>query len=99
MKTLHDLAKLHGFTLAIDPKPYDRPDALGSTGWVRDAMAQLCKDKVIAAQVIDSSSVYAITHEMAHGIVGFDDGEKVVLIEQASILSRWVEELMKDREP
>jgi len=93
--TLFDLVKHEGYTLIIDPSPQERPDAIGNTGWKRMASAQLCQNKQIAVTEGMQNATYCISHEIAHGKYGFDD-EKVVCIEQASILAGWVELLMKN---
>jgi hypothetical protein len=41
---------------------------------------------------------YQVSHELAHGIIGFCD-EKDVLLEQASILARWVDILTQESKP
>jgi hypothetical protein len=91
--TLFDLAKKEGYTLVIDPNPQGRPDALGNTGWQRVASAQLCKGNIIAVTEDLPNATYCISHEIAHGKVGFNE-EKQVLCEQASILAGWVKTLL-----
>lgn len=91
--TLFDLAKREGYTLVIDPDPQGRADALGDTGWKRVASAQLCKDKIIAITEELPNATYCISHEIAHGKVGFNE-EKEVLCEQASILAGWAQALL-----
>ena len=90
---LADLCKLYGFTLVIDPDPQGRPDALGDTSQDRLFKAQLCAGKVIAVQEDNPDATYCVSHEIAHGIVGFID-EKSVMVEQANILARWARSLV-----
>lgn len=88
------LCKLYNYELVEDPAPDKRKDGLGRVG-LQDEV-QLCAGRVIAVgpKVHIESMVYGISHELAHGIVGFCD-EKDVLLEQTSILSRWVTKLLE----
>lgn len=92
---LADLCKLYNYTLVEDPAPHLRDDVLGAPG-LQDEV-QLCKNRVIAVgpAVHKESMVYGVSHELAHGIVGFCD-EKDVLLEQAYILARWSSALLKE---
>lgn len=94
---LHDLCGLYRYELVIDPEPHLRDDALGDSTQDRLGRAQLCKNRVIAITGDSIQSTYCISHELAHGLVGFCD-EKAVLAEQANILARWVAALLKDIE-
>lgn len=91
--TLADLCQRYGYTLVIDPDPQGRPDALGDTSQDRIGKAQLCRNKQIALQADEPNATYCVSHELAHGRVGFAD-EKAVLAEQANILADWVRFLM-----
>lgn len=93
---LQRLCKLYGYDLIRDPAACERPDILGKAG-LQDEV-QLCRGRVIAAgpEVDMECLVYGVSHELAHGVVGFCD-EKDVLYEQANILARWVNELTKEK--
>jgi hypothetical protein len=95
MTDLARLCKLYGYTLIIDPDPQDRPDALGDTFQDRIGKAQLCRNKQIAVQEDHPNATYCVSHELAHGLIGFCD-EKAVLAEQANILACWAATLMKE---
>lgn len=98
IEQLRKLCKLHGFELVEDPNPHERPDALGTAGL--QCEAQLCEGRIIAVgpEVYKNAMTYQVSHELAHGIVGFCD-EKAVLLEQASILAQWVDILTKEKAP
>ena len=95
IEKLRELCKIYGFKLVEDPAPHERTDALGMQGL--QCEAQLCEGKVIAVgpEMYRNAMAYQVSHELAHGIVGFCD-EKDVLLEQASILSRWLDILTKE---
>jgi hypothetical protein len=92
---LRELCKLYGYELVYDVSPHTRSDALGTPGL--QCEAQLCENRRIAIgpDVYKHTMAYQVSHELAHGIVGFCD-EKSVLLEQASILARWVDILTKE---
>lgn len=93
---LDRLCRLYGYRLVVDPDPQARPDALGDTSQDRIGKAQLCRNKQIAIQSVDQkSAVYCVSHELAHGRIGFCD-EKDVLAEQAYILAAWVAQLLAE---
>ncbi len=95
VEKLRELCRLYKHELIEDPAPHERPDALGIPGV--QCEAQLCENRVIAVcpDVYKDALAYQVSHELAHGIVGFCD-EKDVLLEQASILARWVDILTRE---
>ncbi len=95
IEQLQRLCKLFNYELVVDPQPHERTDALGATALPGSGEAQLCKNRVIAIAPDGQNLSYLVSHELAHGIIGFCD-EKDVLFEQTSILARWVTELLKD---
>jgi hypothetical protein len=97
MMDLFDLCKLYRYTLVIDLAPHLRPDALGATDLPGSGKVQLCSNHIIAVTPDSQCLAYLISHELAHGLVGFCD-EKDVLFEQTSILACWLEALLRDIE-
>jgi hypothetical protein len=98
IEKLRELCKVYGFELIEDPSYHAREDFLGTPGLQCDA--QLCKNKIIAVPPeaftdFKNYMAYSISHELAHGLVGFCD-EKDVLLEQATILARWVDILTRE---
>jgi hypothetical protein len=95
IEKLQKLCKLYGYELVYDVSPHTRSDALGTAGL--QCEAQLCENRKIAVgpHIYVNTMAYQVSHELAHGIVGFCD-EKAVLLEQASILARWVDLLTKE---
>lgn len=83
---VRNLVERHGFRLEHQDRPWERPDALGLVR--ASPYAQLCEGRVIATS--DEDQVYAITHELAHGVVGLDD-EVAVLRYQAHMLTQLFE--------
>lgn len=83
---VRNLVERHGYKLEFRDRPWEHPGALGLVR--ASPYAQLCEGKIIATS--DEDQVYAITHELAHGVVGLDD-ELAVVRYQAHMLTQLFE--------
>lgn len=90
---LAEFLNRYNYQLVIDPHPQGRADAVGNTDQDRGPFsAQLCRNKTVAVTEDCPEAVYNVTHELAHGRTAGD--EKDVLLEQATLLSRYVQLLL-----
>lgn len=92
-RTLFDAIRDHGYIPVIHSRPERAKGALGSPA--PGAYAAILSGRRIAVKADSWQYVYAVTHEIAEHIWGFEHS-KEMFCEQANMLAEWLQAVARN---